>query len=225
MPAPPRAAARRRGPGRPAGGKSGEGQEALLEAARQLMAEKGLPRVTVRDVAARAGVQPALVNYYFGGKQGLLRAVVVGVAARMLARIEEGASVQGSIEERLRSVVRAVTSHCVEEPYAPRLVMEQVLFGEDEMLDAFVAGYARPNMETVRELLEAGAEAGEIQPVEPLFLIPSLLGGCLFFFLASPVIMRLFEFDAITPELAEKLADNTVDVLLHGISARPEATT
>lgn len=189
------------------------------------MAEKGLPRVTVRDVAARAGVQPALVNYYFGGKEGLLHAVVVGVAARMLARIEEAASVQGSIEERLRSVVRAVTAHCVEEPYAPRLVMEQVLFGEDEMIDAFVAGYARPNMETVRELLEAGAEAGEIRPVEPLFLIPSLLGGCLFFFLSSPLILRLFELDAITPELAEALADNTVDVLLHGISARPEVTS
>jgi len=175
------------------------------------MAEKGLPRVTVRDVAARAGVQPALVNYYFGSKEGLFRAVVVGVAARMQARIEE----------RLRSVVRAVTAHCVEEPYAPRLVMEQVLFGEDEMIDTFVAGYARPNLETVSELLEAGAEAGEVRPVEPLFLIPSLLGGCLFFFLASPLIMRLFELDAITPELAEELADNTVDVLLHGISARP----
>jgi AcrR family transcriptional regulator len=182
------------------------------------MAEKGLPRATVREVAERAGVQPALVNYYFGGKDGLLRA---GVAGRMLSRIAEGATVEGSVEERFRALILSVVRHCVEEPYAPRLIIEQVLFGEEDMIDAFVEGYARPNLETIRGLLETGAEDGEIRPVDPLYLIPSHLGGCIFFFLASPVIRRLFDLDEITPELGEQLAEHTAGVLFHGISARP----
>jgi len=186
------------------------------------MAEKGLPRVTVREVAERAGVQPALVNYYFGGKEGLLAAVVGEVASRMLELLRDAVAVEGTLEQRLRALVHACVKHCAEEPYAPRLIMEQVMFGEPEAIDAFVADYARPNLETIRGMLDAGSAAGEIRDVDPMFLVPTLMGGCLFFFLAQPVITRLFELDRITPELAERLADSTVDTFLHGIAARPE---
>jgi TetR/AcrR family transcriptional regulator len=220
-----RSAAGRRGPGRPAGEQAGGGQEALLAAALQVMAEKGLPRVTVRDVAARAGVQPALVNYYFGGKQGLLSAAVAEVAGRLLETINAAAAVQGSAEVRFRALVRAVVGFFAREPYAPRLIMEQVLFGEEEAIDAFVEGYARRNLETLRALLESAAAAGEIREVDPLLMVPSLFGGCVFFFLSAPVILRLFDLDEISPELASRLADHTVEVLLHGISLRPEVET
>ena len=129
---------RRRGPGRPAGGQGGEGQQALLLAARELMAEKGSPRVTVREVAERAGVQPALVNYYFGGKQGLLQAVASLVAGRLLERVQEGVAQEGSVEERLRSIMQAAVGILADDPYAPRLIAEQVLFGADQVIDDFV---------------------------------------------------------------------------------------
>lgn len=215
----------RRGPGRPAGGQAGEGQEALLRAARGLMAEKGLPGVTVREVAERAGVQPALVNYYFGGKQGLLDAVVAGVAARMLERIAESAATEGSVEDRFRALLRATVGFWIEEPYAPRLILEQVLFSDEERIDEFVEGYARPNLETIRGLLQAGEAGGKLRHVDPLFIVPSLLGGCIFFFLAAPVIQRLFGLEQISAELAEELADHTVDVLFRGISAQPREAT
>lgn len=186
------------------------------------MAEKGLPRVTMREVAERAGVKPALVNYYFGNKDGLLAAVVREVAGSMMARLRDAGTVEGSAEDRLRAVVRALVTHCAEEPYAPRLIMEQVLFGDEEAIEGFVANYARANLDTIRGLLETGAKSGELRSVDPLFLTPSLLGGCLFFFLASPVILRLFELESITPELADRLADQTVDNLLYGIAKGPE---
>jgi AcrR family transcriptional regulator len=214
---------RRRGPGRPAGSHAGAGQEALLRATRELMAEKGLPRVTVREVAERAGVQPALVNYYFGGKEGLLRAVVALVAGRALSRVQEAIAQQGSVEERLRALVRAAVGVLAEDPYAARLLTEQVLFGAEEVIDDFVERFARRNLEVIRELLESGREAGILRDVDPLFLVPSLLGGCLYFFLAAPLMRRLFGIEAISPELADGFADHAADVVLFGISARAES--
>jgi AcrR family transcriptional regulator len=214
---------RRRGPGRPTGSDSGEGQEALLRAARELMAEKGLPRVTLREVAERAGVQPALVHYYFAGKQGLLRAVTADVASRMALALREAATAPGTTEERVRRFVRAAVEVFAQEPYAPRLVAEQVLFGEEEAIEDFVEGYARHNLALVSDLLAEGVVRGDLRAVDPMFLVPSILGGCIFFFLAAPLIERLWNIE-ISPELARELADHTVDVLLHGISLRPEAT-
>ena len=96
-----------RRPGRPAGAPTGEGRRALLDAARAVIAEKGSPRFTVREVAERAGVQPALVNYYFGGKQGLLRAVVAEVASGGVERIQRATRQGGSARDRVRSLVES----------------------------------------------------------------------------------------------------------------------
>jgi len=64
-------APRRRG--RRAGGE--DTKAALVEAARAVFAEQGYQGATVRAIAARAGVDAAMVNHWFGGKQGLFAAI------------------------------------------------------------------------------------------------------------------------------------------------------
>ena len=68
-------------------------------------------------------------------------------------------------------------------------------------------------------MLEAGCDSGEIRPVEPLFLVPSMLGCCAFFFLAAPVLRRLFEVERVTPELASRYADHVARLVMRGIAA------
>ncbi len=216
---------RRRRPGRPAGGQPGEGQEALLQAARELMVEKGLPQLTVREVAERAGVKPALVNYYFGGKQGLLQALTDQVAASMVEGFEQSVNDGDGFEERFRAVLQHAVDLLGNDPYGPRLVVEQVFFGDETVIDAFVDQFARRNLETLNRLLDQGRRAGEIRDVVPMFLVPMLFGSSLFFFLAAPIFRRLYGIDEITPEIARRFADHTADVVLRGILARPEEAT
>ena len=217
-----RSISHRRGPGRPAGGQSGEAREALLEAAQELMAERGLPRVTVREVAERAGLQPALVNYYFGGKEELLQAVVDRVAGRLLARAAERADSDGTPRERLRAMLRSMVADLTGESYAPRLIVEQVLFGREEVVDEFVKRFASRQFAILDGVVGEGQASGEFRDLETKFLAPQLLGGAIFFFLAQPVLQRLFGLDEITPELAERYADHFADVALHGICAPQE---
>lgn len=65
-------------PGRRRGRRSGgeDTRAALLAAARAVFAEQGYQGATVRAIAARAGVDAAMVNHWFGGKQGLFTAIV-----------------------------------------------------------------------------------------------------------------------------------------------------
>ena len=60
--------------GRRSGGE--DTRAALLTAARAVFAEQGYQGATVRAIAARAGVDAAMVNHWFGGKQGLFAAIV-----------------------------------------------------------------------------------------------------------------------------------------------------
>jgi AcrR family transcriptional regulator len=207
----------RRRPGRPAGSHSGEARAALLKAARDLLAERGLPRVTVREVAERAGVQPALVSYYFGGKDGLLRAVVTEVAAEVRERLLEAAASEGSAEDRIRALIEAVVEAIVNEPYVPRLLIEQVLFADDEVIDEFADLLARPHLELIRSVLEAGRAAGTLRQIEPMFFMPAAVGASVFFFLNAPMVQRLHDVTGITPEMARGFGAALTDLLLHGV--------
>jgi AcrR family transcriptional regulator len=53
-------------------------RQAILEAARGCFMREGYDQVGVREIAARAGADPALVNRYFGSKEGLFAAAVGG---------------------------------------------------------------------------------------------------------------------------------------------------
>jgi AcrR family transcriptional regulator len=63
----------RRPPRRPGRrpGSDGRTRDRILDAAREAFGERGFDGATIRDVAARAGVDPALVHHYFGSKQRL----------------------------------------------------------------------------------------------------------------------------------------------------------
>jgi AcrR family transcriptional regulator len=94
-----------------------EVSEALLEAAAALASERGSGHVTVRDIAARAGVNATFVHRYYGSKHSLMRAAMQHAQERLAARIEEvpdvvdgaAAIVHATLRERelIATLVRA----------------------------------------------------------------------------------------------------------------------
>ena len=79
----------------------------VLNAAARLFAERGFAKVTVRDICKKARANVAAVNYHFGGKDGLYRAVVQMAIDMMLSVTNDGiaAGKDLSPEERLRAYV------------------------------------------------------------------------------------------------------------------------
>ena len=63
--------------------------EALIDAAATLASERGSGHVTVRDIAARAGVNATFVHRYYGSKQNLMRAAMMRAQERLASRIAE----------------------------------------------------------------------------------------------------------------------------------------
>jgi AcrR family transcriptional regulator len=188
------------------------------------MAQKGARRVTVREIARRAGVEPALVNYYFGGKDGLTAAVIAAVAEPARERMRHAVAGKGNVTERLRALIRVWVGAIAADPYAPKLLLEQALFGEPAIADEFAARFAQPQLGLLSELIDQGRASGELRDIELHFLVPSLVGLCVFPFLATPIVERLFEDWSPTPERAAQLADAISDMVLSGIRRDGAAT-
>ena len=213
-----------RRPGRPLDADGVRGRELLLEATRQLMIEKGLPRITVREVAQRAGVGPGLVNYYFGSKAGLLNAIMERQVNQARQVLQQAASAPGPIRERLRSYIKDTIRAMAADPYLPRLIVEQVLFADEDAIKRFARDFAGPNLEAVSNLVQSGIEAGEFRPVDPMYFVPTMMGSCIFFFLFMPILRQLLDVREVTPEMVETFAETASELFLNGLVRRAEAT-
>src|SRR5262249_50988298 len=74
----------------------------LLEAAGQVFAEKGVGRATGKEICERAGTNPAAVNYYFGGIEGLYVAVVREARNRLVTAEAVSAAIAGKADPRAK---------------------------------------------------------------------------------------------------------------------------
>ncbi len=204
--------------GRPVRPEAQAGRIALLAAAREVLAEKGMAGMTLREAAARAGVDPALAQYYFGSKAGLQAELIRQLTQGLRARIEEIASGEGTLEERLEGLMRAYAEALASDPDAARLALEQALFPKRDDTGWFAADYVRPAIAAVRPLLEEAMAQGEIRPSNPFFLFASFAGACLFFSVAGPTLGRVFGVEEITPDTQRAFADYLSQLFRRGLA-------
>jgi len=90
-------------PGRRRRGEDRQGTRAqLLEAAGRVFAEKGFDRATGKEICERAGTNTAAVNYYFGGMDGLYRAVLAEAHSRLMPLATLVSTVAGQTDARAK---------------------------------------------------------------------------------------------------------------------------
>lgn len=161
----------------------------LAEAALKVMRRDGAWTMTTRAVAAEADVPHGAIHYAFGGKEGLLRAVIaadVESAAAIFAGgvgfVGEGAA-EGSPAEVLHSAFRRYTDRVVADPETELVLQELTLMGaRDPALRALVAdwsaGYRRSMSDLLAELADRSGRSWQA-PVEVIAeQLLAVLFGC-----------------------------------------------
>ncbi len=86
-----------------------EAKERILKAAMELMDEvEDTERITIRQIAERAGVGIGLINYHFQTRENLLYAAIGEYMTHMIAAIQQAPSQAGTPEERFRAMLRSL---------------------------------------------------------------------------------------------------------------------
>lgn len=209
-----------RGPGRPVGTDSGRTREHLLRVARDVLAEEGFPKTTIREIAERANVNPALLHYYFGNKSGLHSAVVEHVGKRIQTNLESAQGSKTTARQKLRSLLHAYLLVLGDEPYVAQMLIHHLLLAEDGHTDQFVSQVAKPLMDGMIAILEEGITDGEFREFETSFLVSSIAANCLSFFLAGPLLKKSGGVDFRSRAVIESWAESVTDLVLNGILKR-----
>jgi AcrR family transcriptional regulator len=213
---------------RPQGRDAQATRDRLLTAATQLFAARGFDGVSVAQIAQRAGVTKALINYHFGGKHKLYLTIMTSTFSEIVERVEHVAASTWPAPEQLREFVALVGEMATTgRPHFPAMMLREVLAGGAHVA-AEIVPYLMRVLGAVRRIVEHGVLDGTLRPVDPMFTHPSLVGSLLFFFATAPFRERLAGATdpPLRPRPAAEYVRHVQELIARGLAAdaRPSTT-
>lgn len=190
-------------------GKPEQSRAAILKAAVREFAQEGVSGARTDAIARSAGVNKALLYYYFKDKDALYQAVLDQVFSGVRAAIHSALSRNLPPREKLAGYICAHFDYIASNPLYPRIVMAEFLrAGRDSSrLERIAKHYFRPVFLELSGLLKEGERSGEFRRVNPLHFIPSMISVIVFYFNTAPIMKLMTGADPMSPErLAERRA-------------------
>lgn len=178
----------------------GNGRTAILQAARYLFLKNTYANISIRRIAEKAGVNSAMIAYYFGSKSGLFREMIKSYLEENLERGMASLDPidQMALEDFLLNFYRSVPPELV------HLVIRTMLFERSEMRDWLLDTLMKPAFDTATKIASRVIDH-QGKPVEPLILRTVLQSLLLAPKLLQPLLQELNP-ETIDAEFYDRLA-------------------
>ena len=202
-----------------------EPRRRILDAAALVFAERGFDGAGVDEIAARAGVNKAMLYYHVGDKATLYGAATTEFIARIRAEIERRLAVLDDPLARLRAVQRTFLDVMYAHPHYPQLMQRELADGGTHLPPEALASMAEV-MRITRSILADGHRAGVFRPVHPLLAHLLIVSSAMFIMNSQRLRSRLDAqglLPADTPPDLPSIADALADVVLHGIAVETKS--
>lgn len=191
-------------------GQPEESRGAILKAAAKEFAEHGIAGARTDAIALEAGVNKALLYYYFKDKETLYGAVLDDAFSGMKACVFEALDSELPAREKILAYVGAYFDFIASNQIYPKLMQREMMRakeGESKHINRLVKTYFQPIYGRVGHVLEEGIADGEFRKVDPMHFVPSMVAMIIFYFSSAPVMEKIVRFNPLAPErIAERRA-------------------
>jgi TetR/AcrR family transcriptional regulator len=171
-------------------------RERILAAAHRVFLRSGTAKARTVDIAEEAGVNKALLHYYFSTKAKLADAVFAASIAQLIPRVFAIlGDTNTSLEHKVREVVREQIEFHGARPYLAAYVVSE-MHTEPERLHPLLAARGRAPLATLAAQLDAEAAAGRIRAISAESFVINLIALVVFPFIARPMLDALLGLDA-----------------------------
>jgi TetR/AcrR family transcriptional regulator len=182
-----------------------ETRERILDAAHTVFMRKGTANSRTQEIADEAGINKALLHYYFGTKSALADAVferAFGTIAPLIFGIL--ADPNRGIEQKVNDVVREQIAFHGARPYLAGYVLSE-MHAEPERVTRIFGKGGRVPLEVLRRQLREAAKAGQIRPISAEHFVVNLMALLIFPFAMRPALGPLLSItDSDWPAFLEE---------------------
>jgi TetR/AcrR family transcriptional regulator len=202
--------------------RSAKTRAAILAAAGRIFADSGLAGARTDAIAAAAGVNKAMLYYYFRDKNALYQAVLEeqfqAFNRQALAVLAEPGPARAVL---LRYVGLHLDFLSARHRYAA--LFQQLMMTDATTLHRVVRLYITPRAAALARLLRRGMRSGEFRRADPRHAAVSITALVVFYFTAARVLPLVGFRDAYGPAQLRRRKQEVLDFLRHGLFRDPEA--
>ncbi|MCJ9429426.1 TetR/AcrR family transcriptional regulator [Kordiimonas marina] len=171
---------KRRRVGRPKDGSGDDRKVRLVQAAGPVFARQGFGATKIADLAAAAGVTPAMVHYYFGGKEDLLKAAFEEAFAPILAELDKPTT--------LEDWVTLFHANIMEKRWLPHLMLREVIMEGGHLRAHFATHFGSRFVQKWLTMLEREKAEGRLrEDADDFRHIVILMGMVIYPFVVAPM--------------------------------------
>ncbi len=202
-------------------------EEKILDAAHAVFLRRGSAGARMQEIAEEAGVNKALLHYYFRSKERLAEAVFLRAAGRLFPPVLKLLLSDRSIEEKVREVITIELDFLSKTPFLPGYILGELNQNPDrftqliqEMSGLSEGSLGKVLLGRLGQQIEEEVAAGRMSPIDPEQFVVNLISLCIFPFAARPVIEMILGQGEETPEFEkfiERRRDGLAEFFLGGI--------
>ena len=200
-------------------------EQRILEAALKVFALKGKDGARMQEIADAAGINKAMLHYYFRSKERLYLAVFRYVFQRFALQHANSVRDAGTFAQTLKLFIDVFIDKIRSEPDVMRLMVNENLSGGTTMgqIIAVKDEFQSPPSILLEKINEAVA-SGEIRPVDPEHTLLTILSSCLFFFIWEPTVKIRIPKSKNWDAFIEQRKQHIFDLVYHGMVQHPPAS-
>jgi TetR/AcrR family transcriptional regulator len=203
--------------------RSEKSRAKILIAAERVFAREGLAGARTDAIAAEAGVNKALLYYYFKSKEALYDAVVeehLRDFNRIALAILQAPGPAGPL------MLRYVDMHFdfISQRHRHAQLFQQFMTNGGTPPERLVREYILPRVEALRSLLVRGIRQGEFRKADPFHTSVSIVSVIMFYFSAAPMLQLIGHSDPYAPASLARRKKEARDFIRHGLFAHPETS-
>ena len=182
-------------------------EQDIVEAARKVFQEKVYKEATMRDIAAEANINMAMLHYYFRSKDNLFY-IVFDEAFKMLYSeiIKIITNNEMDLFTKIRTIVNEYITFFNEKPYLPQFIMGVVIRNPEKIGERM---QRNTNLilafNIFSEQIKMEYEKGTIQQISALSLLLNIISLCVFPAITRPVINEFLGVENVTNVITSEL--------------------
>ncbi|NJK98093.1 MAG: TetR/AcrR family transcriptional regulator [Bacteroidales bacterium] len=189
-------------------------EETIFNAAKEEFIEKGFDGTRMQEIAKRAGINKALLHYYYRTKEKLFDAIFERVFKSFMPRIFEVMQSDAPIFYKIEVFVHSYLTLILDNPHIPSFVLHELNRNPERLTGLFgtIVGVMKDKgFAKFSETIKKEVNDGNIIPIEPEQLIVNIIALCIFPVVARPIIQGVI-FDNDKKRYADFLESRKVAV-------------
>lgn len=169
-------------------------ETAILEAAKRIFSIKGMEGTRMQEIADEAGINKALLHYYYRSKQLLFEAVFKSAFSLLAPQLNTALNSDASLFDKIKDFSKNYISFVTKHPYLPNFIIQE-LNRNPEFLVQLIATKEFPSFEKFKKQVQENIDAGIIRQIHTEQLFINLLSLSVFPFIAAPLLKGLLDID------------------------------